>query len=127
MFMWMKEPLNDLIEEEKERIEEFMKEIQENNFDQQTKLLSQELFEKDGFFHIDRIEKVCGKFAFKTVSNLHTYIVLYLNRIIHGLLTVSKKLYETKLSTTKKWTSPPDLITFKIGDLMRCKCSSKER
>lgn len=36
MFMWMKLPLNDLIEEEKAKIEAFMKEIQENNFDQQT-------------------------------------------------------------------------------------------
>jgi len=34
--MWMKLPLNDLIEEEKAKIEAFMKEIQENNFDQQT-------------------------------------------------------------------------------------------
>ena len=127
MFMWMKMPLNDLIEEEKLRIEDFMKEIQENNFDQQTQLLKQELFEKDGAYHIDRIEKVCGKFACKTVDNLHSYIVLYLNRIIHGLLTVAKELYEAKLSTKARWSSPPDLLSFKIGDLMRCKCSSKEK
>lgn len=103
-----------------------MKELQKNNFDQQSKLLIREL-EKDGFTHIEKYEKACGKFAYKTVNNLHRYITLYLNRIIHGLLKVSKELYDTKLSTKARWTSPPDLITFKIGDLMRCKCSSKER
>ena len=70
---------------------------------------------------------MCGKFATKTVNNLHSYIVIYLNRLIHGLLTVSKQLYEEKLSTKARWSSPPDLLTFKVGDLMRCKCSSKER
>ena len=91
--MWMKMPLNDMIETEKQEIETFMKEILTNNFDQQTQLLKQELNENDGFYHIDRIEKVCGKFATKTVSNLHSYIVIYLNRLIHGLLKVSKQLY----------------------------------
>jgi hypothetical protein len=104
-----------------------MKDIQANNFDQQTQLLRQELNENDGFCHIDKIEKVCGKFATKTVSNLHSYIVIYLNRLIHGLLKVSKQLYDERLSTKARWTSPPDLLTFKVGDLMRCKCSSKER
>ena len=126
MFMWMKLPLNDLIEEEKIEIEGFMKELQKNNFDQQSKLLLREL-ERDGFTHIEKYEKACGKFAYKTVNNLHSYIVLYLNRIIHGLLKVSKELYDTKLCTKARWTSPPDLLSFKIGDLMRSKCSSKER
>jgi hypothetical protein len=103
-----------------------MTEIQENNYDQQARLLLKEL-ERDGFTHVERIEKACGKFAFKTVNNLHCYIILYLNRIIHGLLSASKALFETKLSSKARWTSAPDLITFKIGDLMRCKCSSKER
>jgi hypothetical protein len=126
MFMWMKMPLNDLIEDEKVKIESFMKEVIENNFDQQSKLLLREL-ERDGFTHIEKYEKACGKFAYKIVNNLHSYIVLYLNRIIHGLLTTSKELYDTKLSNKARWTSPPDLLSFKIGDLMRCKCSSKER
>lgn len=91
--MWMKIPLNDLIENEKSKIEQFMAEIQENNFDQQTQLLKQELFENDGFYHVEKFEKVCGKFATKTVNNLHSYIVLYLNRLIHGLLSVSKELF----------------------------------
>lgn len=66
-----------------------MKELQKNNFDQQSKVLIREL-EKDGFTHIEKYEKACGKFAYKTVNTLHRYITLYLNRIIHGLLKVSK-------------------------------------
>ena len=126
MFMWMKQPLNDMIEQEKISIEEFMSTISRNNYEQQADLLMREL-EPDGFTHVEKYEKACGKFAYKTVNNLHRYIILYLNRIIHGLLTVSKKLYDEKLSTKARWSAPPDLLTFKIGDLMRCKCSSKER
>ncbi len=126
MFMWMKLPLNDLIEIEKKLIEDFMKDIQKNNFDQQSRIFLIQL-ERDGFTHIEKYEKACGKFGYKVVNNLHRYIVLYLNRIIHGLLKVSKELYDTKLSTKARWSSPPDLLSFKIGDLMRCKCSSKQR
>lgn len=39
MFMWMKMPLNDLIEAEKVEIEAFLEELQKNNFDQQSKLM----------------------------------------------------------------------------------------
>lgn len=54
MFMWMKLPLNDMIEEEKQRIERFMEELQDNNYDQQSRLLLKEL-QKDGFTHVERI------------------------------------------------------------------------
>lgn len=91
--MWMKLPLNDMMEKEKKRIDAFMKEVTEHNFDQQSLLLLKEL-EDDGFTHVEKIERACGKYAIKTVNNLHFYITLYLNRVIHGLLTVSKQLYE---------------------------------
>jgi hypothetical protein len=62
------------------------------------------------------------------VKNLHSYIILYLNRLIHGLLTVSKEFYEKEVDKSwDGWQSPPNLVTFKIGDLIRCKCSSKEK
>ena len=82
-----------MIEAEKIEISRFMEDIMSENFDQQTQLLKHELKEKDGFCHIEKFEKVCGKFATKTVNNLHSYIVIYLNRLIHGLLKVSKQLY----------------------------------
>ena len=92
MFMWMKMPLNDMMEREKKKIEDFMKEVTEHNFDQQSLLLLKEL-EHDGFTHVEKIERACGKYARKTVNNLHCYILLYLNRVIHGLMNVSKELY----------------------------------
>jgi hypothetical protein len=62
------------------------------------------------------------------VKNLHSYIILTLNRLIHGLLLVSKQFFEKEVKEHgwEDWPSPPNLITFKVGDLMRCKCASKE-
>jgi len=74
--------------------------------------------------HIDKIENVTGKFSCKVVNNLENYIVIYLNRLIHGLKSVSTICYK-QMSGMPSWSSPPNLISFKIGDLMRCKFSSK--
>jgi hypothetical protein len=65
---------------------------------------------------------------------------LYLNRLIHGLLSVSSQWankineeskpvkWKTIIKSQSKWVGKaPNLITFSIGDLIRCKCASKER
>ena len=76
---------------------------------------------------IDEVERICGKFACKVVQNLHSYIIAYLNRLIHGLCKVSKEFYEQgRLSQYNYWPSPPNLITFRVGDLLRCRFISKE-
>ena len=57
---------------------------------------------------------------------IKTEIILYLNKLIHGLLKNAKMFYRLfDKSDDIKWTSPPNLLTFKIGDLIRCKFSSK--
>jgi len=67
-----------------------------------------------------------GKFATQMVKNLRSYILLYLNRIIHGLLKVSKNFYDKQVDKSwDDWQAPPNLVTLRIGDLMRCRCSSK--
>jgi hypothetical protein len=83
-------------------------------------------FERQGDEHIDKIEKISGKFSHKVVKNLHSHIITYLNKLIHGLLKAAKELFEQYNDPENKWTSPLNLLSFKIGDLMRCKCSSKE-
>lgn len=84
--------------------------------------------EEDEVNFVSKYEKACGKFTTHMVKNLHTYIVLYLNRLIHGLLTVSKEFYEKEVDKNwDDWQSPPNLVTFKIGDLLRCKLASKEK
>jgi hypothetical protein len=84
--------------------------------------------EEDKTQYIPKYEKAYGKFAIHMVKNLHSYIVLTLNRYIHGLLKVAKEFHEQeeKLKDLDDWAYPPYLLTFKVGDLMRCKCASKE-
>jgi hypothetical protein len=49
--------------------------------------------ERKGDEHVDIIEKISGKFSYKIVKNLHEHIVIYLNKLIHGLLKTAKELY----------------------------------
>jgi hypothetical protein len=83
---------------------------------------------------MDEQERICGKFAFKVVKNLHNEIVEYLNKVIHSILCCSKLFHEYVLESKgasevekSNWPYPPNLISFKVGDLMRCKLSSKEQ
>ena len=54
--------------------------------------------------------------------------------MIHSILLVSKRFHEHILdprraseSEKSNWHCPPNLLSFKIGDLMRCKLSSREQ
>lgn len=65
---------------------------------------------------------ISGKYASKIVKNTHSYTIAYLNRLIHGLMTVSKDFYDNSgLREEVSWPSPPNLLSFKVGDLMRWK------
>ena len=60
------------------------------------------------------------------LNSLHSYLIAYLNRLIHGLMNVARRFYDRcELSGNSNWPSPPNLLTFTVGDLMRCKISSK--
>lgn len=83
---------------------------------------------------MDDSERICGKFAAKVVKNLHNEIVEYLNKVIHSILSCSKDFHKLVLESKRtsqveksNWPYPPNLISFKVGDLMRCKLSSKEQ
>jgi hypothetical protein len=79
------------MKEEKEKIEEFVKSVFEKNYKQQIEILLNEFSnDEDGF--IERKERVSAKFAWKSVKNIESFIVIYLNRLIHGATTVSQKL-----------------------------------
>ena len=56
----------------------------------QSKILEMEIKGEDGGDYIDEGEKISGKFCSKIVKNLHSYIIDFLNRLIHGLLKVGK-------------------------------------
>ena len=127
LLAWMRKSLDRLMAKEKANINEYMAELIENNYYMQANLLAREL-ELRGTEEMDEIERICGKFSSRVVDNLHSYIIAYLNRLIHGLCRVSRQFYEEgRLSQYNYWPSPPNLITFRVGDLLRCKFTSKEK
>ena len=120
-----------------------------NNFKHQ-ELLSKETF-LTAFNYISQFDSEIGIFSSFLVKNNSFYLFTYLNLLIHGLATAAKKytIYKTYYSMytvndfddlssycSKEFDSyklleenrdvSPQLISFKIGDLLRCKCSSKE-
>mgnify|MGYP000934344076 CR=1 FL=1 len=70
-----------------------MERLIDNNYDQQSIHLFRSL--KGNFItYVEKYEKSAGIFTVNVVNNLHSYILLYLNRLIHGLLKVSKRVYD---------------------------------
>ena len=86
-----KKKLTELMKTKKKEIEEFVKSIFEKNYEQQIAILMSELH-NDADSFIERNEKISAKFAWKSVNNIESFIVSYLNRLIHGLTSVSKEL-----------------------------------
>jgi hypothetical protein len=80
------------MKKEKDEIEKFVKSISDKNYVQQFAILMSEL-RNDADSFIERDEKISAKFAWKSVSNIESFIISYLNRLIHGLASVSKKLH----------------------------------
>jgi len=125
--------LDNLLSEEKKKINTYIDNIQKLNYKLEASILkNEESFQGDN--QLDDLERICGKFSYKVVKNLHSEIIEYLNKVIHSILLVSKRFHEhildprrTTESETNNWPAPPNLITFKLGDLMRCKLSSKEQ
>ena len=120
-----------------------------NMIKQQTNISKEEL----GFelTYVPEFERTVGFFSVLMLKSTKHYLVNYLNELIHGLLTAMREYtfhhmvkiirkpeitieeYVRKceqMCKGKKMASfdekhIPELITFKIGDLLRCKCTSK--
>ena len=107
-------------------MEKYLAQIFVNNYDQQAAHLFRSL-RGSHFTHVETIEKAAGVFTYNIANNLHSYVLLYLNRLIHGLLKVARRVYDRDLIGRARWNSPPNLISFRIGDLMRCKIESKNK
>ena len=122
----MKIYLDNEIVKERHSVDNFMKDIHRNNYEMQAALLDLQLSLK-GDHHINFLQKACGKYSAKIVNNLHSYIITYLNRLIHGLISVSYRFFKGHQLSKSAWPYPPNLLTFHIGDLFRCKFSSKEK
>lgn len=101
-------------------IDKIKEEINSNNHKNMSELMKQEIAEDLKKF--SESETSVGQFASYLFKNNGNYLIRYLNALIHGITKVADECYES-LNLTPEFV--PELITFKIGDLMRCKCSSK--
>ena len=126
LYEWLRMALKKLLKDEKGKIEKYMQNVENSIYQQQYKILQSELLSSEAPF-MSRYERVCGKFSTKVVNNLKNCVILYLNRLIHGLMTVSDTLFRTKMRGMPSWTAPPNLLSFKIGDLLRCRIASREK
>jgi hypothetical protein len=83
---------------------------------------------------ITREQTSVGKYCYYLKSAISSYICSELNEAIHFLLTIPSKVDETKIGITDQFYQEEcrkdlinlNLIHFKIFDLLRCKCISKE-
>jgi hypothetical protein len=89
----VRDSLSELIRQEKAKIQQELAELAENNFYMQSELLMRKLIAGE-FSQIDRYERISAQFSIDIVNNLHSYIIAYLNRLIHGLLAVFKRFQQ---------------------------------
>lgn len=92
VYEWLRILLKTKMKAEKNKILKFMSNVETNLYDQESKIMESELFSKEAPF-LDRYERICGKFSVKVVNNLQNCVVVYLNRLIHGLMSISKNIY----------------------------------
>jgi len=124
-------PQRKMLDEEMRReeieIQRYLKSAAKENYDLQVRLIRKELKRASRPLDGLELEEVCGRYSIEMLNSLHSHLIGYLNRLIHGLASVSKRFYERSEMANAGWSSPPDLVTFTIGDLLRCKMSSKEK
>ena len=103
-----------------------MMEIEKDNFSKQRDLsFNNIMYYSDQ--QLPEFEESLIKFSNRTTKNVHHYTILYLNRLIHGILTLEHKIYKGSLEHWAEWTDEVSLLTFSVSDLLRCKCVSKEK
>lgn len=93
----------------------------------QSELLRQKLAGAE-FSQVDRHERISAQFSIDIVNNLHSYIIAYLNRLIHGLLAVWRRFQKLPgVELLELAASGAGIVSFQVMDLVRCKCTSREK
>lgn len=77
-----------------------------------------------GMNSVQKYEKIAANYSIDIVNNLHSYTISYLNRLLHGLLTVASKFAQLPEVSHMELPAKVNLITFQIFDMVRCKCDS---
>ena len=96
-----------------------MEELFDNNYMLQSDLMKRELY-TSRCNSIDKYELTAAKYSLDIVNNLHSYTIKYLNRLIHGLLTVSGRFIKYYSTYQMDFS----LISLQVMDLFRCNCVS---
>jgi hypothetical protein len=122
----VKEGLDQLMAEEHRSIRAELAELARNNYFMQSELLLHEI-RRARPNEIERYESISAKYSIDIVDNLHAYTLAYLNRLIHGLLSVAIRFTKLPIVAQFEWPSALSLITCQINDLVRCRCASGER
>jgi hypothetical protein len=125
----MRELLDAELQQEEQAIAAFLKSLSSRNYQMQRELLVKEAARYEWYeMEEAELERVSGRYSIEMISSLHSYLIAYLNRLLHGLMSVARRFYEKgQLAGLSNWPAPPNLLSFTLGDLMRCKVSSKEK
>lgn len=126
LLLSMRKLLDELMAEEKLAIDEFMAHTTLGNYRVEQLLLERKQA-GEGHEFADEIEWATASFSLDMIKNFQNYLVSYLNRLIHGLLAVAKRFSSRVRQEHPEWSSPPNLLTFTLGDLMHCRISSREK
>lgn len=118
----MRECLKSFLVEEKQKIDNEMNDLVDNNYMLQSDLMARQLC-MSGCNSIEKYELTAAKYSLDIVNNLHAYTIKYLNRLIHGLLTATLKFKQQYHNLDISFS----LITLQIMDLFRCKFTSGEK
>ena len=74
-----------------------------------------------------KLDTKIGTFASKVNEIGSQYIFKHINKLIHCLLTITKEASSNRKNKTEQtFLESINLVTLKIGDLMRCKYSCSE-
>jgi hypothetical protein len=75
-----------------------------------------------------KLDTKVGIFAAKLNEIGSQYVFKYLNKLIHALLTIPRKAAQFACSDRERTViESVNLVTFKIGDMLRCKCDCSEQ
>ena len=127
-----KKTLALIIEQKATELNCFINDIRKN-IDELAEILStMEDSDVDKLQFLPENERKMGEFAVKMSEASSEYFIMILNKQIHLLLKSVEELKRQSITENVMVESPffenldINLITFKIGDLMRCKCTSNE-
>ena len=119
-----KKVLISCLSKQKKEIEKYLEEITESFFGNQVFSVKKSL-EKNHSKFCSKREFVNGVFVCLMEKCSHNYTINYLNKLIDCILRAEEEWANHFNHPPHRTNLIPTLVSCKIGDLMRSKCSSK--